>query len=231
MKTGPTIIVAVDAKTIDAALDLAILLDPKLCRLKIGMELFTAKGPAVIESLTRRGFDIFLDMKFSGEPQAVKGAVQAAASLGVWMISVQTLGGRAMLEAAMEGASQGSNGSEKPIIVGETIPLHIIPHDLYEIGLDISAGLNNDTIRRAVKQLTMLACVSGLDGVICSGDNIASLRQDFPPSFVFMNPMATLETIIAGADHLVIGDPIANALDPSAALRTFYQRIVGEMKK
>ncbi|HQR53227.1 MAG TPA: orotidine-5'-phosphate decarboxylase, partial [Burkholderiales bacterium] len=99
---GPRVIVALDFPDARAALDLARRLDPARCRVKVGKELFTAAGPALVEALRERGFEIFLDLKFHDIPNTVASACRAAAALGVWMINVHALGGRAMLHAARD---------------------------------------------------------------------------------------------------------------------------------
>ena len=103
--SGSRIIVALDFASADAALLFAQRVTPQACRLKIGKELFTAAGPRLVETLTRRGFDIFLDLKFHDIPNTVAGACKAAAQLGAWMLNVHALGGRAMLQAARDAVA------------------------------------------------------------------------------------------------------------------------------
>src|SRR5690606_26491786 len=93
----PRIIVALDRPDADSALALAARLDPKLCRVKVGKELFTAAGPALLARLHDAGFDVFLDLKYHDIPNTVAAACRAAAALGVWMVNVHALGGRAMM--------------------------------------------------------------------------------------------------------------------------------------
>src|SRR5688500_10653121 len=98
----PKIIVALDFAEAKPALDLVRRLDPAQCRVKVGKELFTAAGPALVEDFARRGFGVFLDLKFHDIPNTAAAACRAAAKLGVWMLNVHAAGGRAMLEAARE---------------------------------------------------------------------------------------------------------------------------------
>ena len=106
----PRVIVALDFAQAAPALAFAARVDPQACRLKIGKELFTAAGPALVEKLMQRNFEIFLDLKFHDIPNTVAGACRAAAQLGVWMLNVHALGGRAMLEAAREAVA----GAKRP---------------------------------------------------------------------------------------------------------------------
>ena len=105
MNQRPRVIVALDYADAAAALSFAQRVTPQACRLKVGKELFTAAGPQLVETLMQRGFDIFLDLKFHDIPNTVAGACKAAARLGVWMLNVHALGGRAMLQAAREAVT------------------------------------------------------------------------------------------------------------------------------
>src|SRR5512134_1293596 len=104
----PRLIVALDFSTAEEALALAARLEPALCRIKVGKELFTAAGPALVEDLERRGFQVFLDLKFHDIPNTVAQACLAAARLGVWMVNVHALGGRRMMAAAREALDRSA---------------------------------------------------------------------------------------------------------------------------
>jgi orotidine-5'-phosphate decarboxylase len=217
---GPRIVVALDVPTRTQALGLAAALDPRLCRLKVGKELYTAAGPRLLEQLMAKGYEIFLDLKFHDIPNTVAGACRAAAALGVWMLNVHALGGRAMLEAARVAVADG------PLLTAVTVLTSLTERDLEEIGLRGPA-------EAAVLRLAALAQTCGLDGVVCSPQEAAALRRRFGPGFRLVTPgvrpagaadgdQARVATpaaaIAAGVDDLVIGRPITQAADPGAAL-------------
>jgi orotidine-5'-phosphate decarboxylase len=228
----PRIIVALDFPDAKGALALAGRLDPKLCRLKVGKELFTASGPSLVERLQRSGFGVFLDLKFHDIPNTVAAACAAAAALGVWMIDVHALGGRAMMEAAR--AALPASG-ERPRLIAVTLLTSMGASDMAEIGLGGSP-------QAAVLGLARLAQATGLDGVVCSAREAADLRRQFGKSFTLVTPgirpadagqddqarVATPRQAVAGgADYLVIGRPITRAPDPLAALRAINAEIAG----
>lgn len=216
----PRIVVALDVPTAERALDLAAALDARLCRLKVGKELYTAAGPRLVEQLAARGFEIFLDLKFHDIPNTVAGACRAAAGLGVWMVNVHALGGRAMLEAARAALGGGT------LLTAVTVLTSLAERDLDEIGLQGPA-------EAAVLRLAGLASACGLDGVVCSPCEAAALRSRFGAGFRLVAPgvrpagsasgdqartATPAAAIAAGVDDLVIGRPITQAADPGAAL-------------
>ena len=126
--TGP-VIIALDYSSASNALDLARRLSPKLCRLKVGKELFTSSGPVLVEQLQNLGFEVFLDLKFHDIPNTVAGAVRAAAELGVWMVNVHASGGGRMMAAAGEAVSAFS---QRPLLIGVTVLTSMSDADLLE---------------------------------------------------------------------------------------------------
>jgi orotidine-5'-phosphate decarboxylase len=220
----PRVIVALDFASADAALAFAARVTPQSCRLKVGKELFTAAGPAMVEKLTRDGFDIFLDLKFHDIPHTVAGACRAAAQLGVWMLDVHALGGRAMLEAARNALEAGSG--RRPQLLAVTLLTSMSAGDMREVGIEGAPGA-------AVLRLAALAQASGLDGVVCSAQEAAMLRRECGHAFCLVTPgirplesarddqqrvMTPAAAVAAGADYLVIGRPVTQAPDPVAAL-------------
>ncbi len=220
----PRIIVALDFAAQEDALALAAMLDPKLCRLKVGKELFTAAGPALVERLAGSGFEVFLDLKFHDIPNTVASACKAAAKLGVWMLNVHALGGSRMMEAARE-ALEGA--AKRPRLIAVTVLTSMGPGDLKELGLP---GNPRETVLR----LARLAHASGLDGVVCSAREAAPLRQELGAGFCLVTPgirpafaaqddqvriVTPAEAIRLGSDYLVIGRPITRAADPLQALK------------
>ncbi len=221
--SDPRVIVALDFPDAGEALALAARLDPGACRLKVGKELFTAAGPGLIEQLRGAGFEIFLDLKFHDIPSTVAAACAAAAELGVWMINVHAMGGRAMMEAAHAALSRRRT---PPKLVAVTLLTSIGDVELQEIGLP---GNPQETVVR----LARLAQACDLDGVVCSAQEARDLRQQCGPDFLLVTPgirpagsltddqrrVATPRQALAdGADYLVIGRPITRAPDPLAAL-------------
>ena len=225
------IIVALDFASSSRAVSFIDSLDPKLCRLKIGKELFTAAGPSLVETMIRREFDVFLDLKFHDIPNTVANAVRVAADLGVWMLNIHTSGGSTMMKAAKDALL--SCGGRKPILIGVTVLTSISTSELEEIGI-------NDDLRDHVANLARLAYDSGLDGVVCSAEEARLLRDSLPPDFILVTPgirrdqdakgdqkrvITPSEAIRNGSDYLVVGRPITKAASPSAALAAFNSEI------
>lgn len=217
------IIVALDFSSANEALSLANRLDSSQCRLKVGKELFTRAGPALVLELQQMGFDVFLDLKFHDIPNTVAKACRAAADLGVWMVNVHALGGRKMMQAAREAIDDATH---KPLLIAVTILTSLGTEELAEVGL---AGDSQDNVLR----LAGLAQESGLDGVVCSPMEVAALRETVGDAFMLVTPgvrpsgssaddqkrITTPEDAIAiGSSYLVMGRPITQAEDPLAAL-------------
>jgi len=217
------IVVALDVPEGAAALALAARLDPALCRVKVGKELFVSAGPAVVESLQRAGFEVFLDLKFHDIPNTVAAACRAAAKLGVWMVNVHASGGAAMMQAAREAVS---SAPKAPLLIGVTVLTSLKDAELAAIGWAGSAAEN-------VLRLARLAHANGLDGVVCSAQEAAALREKVGPAFVSVTPGIRLagadagdqarvvtpeDAVRAGAHYLVIGRPVTQAADPAATL-------------
>lgn len=226
----PRIIVALDCPDARAAIALASRLDPKLCRAKVGKELYTAAGPWLVSQLQEAGFDIFLDLKYHDIPNTVAAACSAAAALGVWMINVHALGGRAMMSAAREALARRA---ARPKLVAVTVLTSLSSADMREIGIEGDS-------REAVSRLARLARACGLDGVVCSAQEAPPLREEHGGGFTLVTPgvrpataamddqqrVATpRQAIAAGSDYLVIGRPITQAPDPLAALQAIVADI------
>ena len=232
MNDAKRVIVALDYPDKLSALNMADQLDPQKCRVKVGKELFTRAGPAVVEALHGKGFDVFLDLKFHDIPNTTAKAVRAAAELGVWMVNVHASGGRRMMEAARNELDQ-VNGANT-LLIAVTVLTSMERQDLADIGLDIEP-------LEQVKRLALLTQKSGLDGVVCSAQEVKPLRQIVTPDFQLVTPgirpadaatgdqkriMTPGEAISAGSTHLVIGRPITQADEPVAALARIQQEIL-----
>ena len=226
----PKIIVALDYAEAQQALAFAARLDPALCRVKVGKELFTAAGPALVDTLVKRGFGVFLDLKFHDIPNTVASACKAAARLGVWMMNVHASGGRAMMQAARDALAAGS---QRPKLIGVTVLTSMSAGDLADIGMQ---GAPADAVLRLAK----LARASGLDGVVSSAQEARALRAACGNDFCLVTPGIRLAdsaqddqkrvttprmAIDNGADYLVIGRPITQSVDPLAALHRMHAEI------
>ena len=223
------IIVALDMDS-ERALELAKKLNPQECKVKVGSQLFTADGPIIIEKLNELGFDIFLDLKFHDIPNTVKKAVETVIKMGVWMLNVHSLGGKEMLRAAYEVVEKASI---KPLLVGVTILTSLNDKALKEVGI----GLNT------VDQVLLLAelCqAEGLNGVVCSANELSILRKHLNEDFLLVTPgirsseiekddqkriSTASEAISNGADYIVIGREISNEIDPSKKIRQILETV------
>lgn len=233
----PRIIVALDYPDVHSALATAKRLEPGLCRLKVGNELFTTGGPGVVKSLQDLGFDIFLDLKFHDIPNTVAGAVSAAARLGVWMVNVHAAGGIEMLRAAKEAVD---GFQHPPILIAVTVLTSLTSEALSQIGWSVSAP-------ELVQQLAKLAWQAGLDGVVCSAQEADMLNgvlkaEDASRNPVLVTPgirpqgsnvddqsriMTPVQAVVAGSSYLVIGRPITQSSDPLGVLRNITEEIAG----
>jgi len=226
----PKIIVALDYPSAKNALALVERLEPTLCRLKVGKELFTAAGPILVEQLIGRGFGIFLDLKFHDIPNTVAQACKVAADLGVWMVNVHALGGRKMLMAAREAID---NSGHQPELIAVTMLTSMAQDDLADIGISAKPA-------EMVLRLATLARDSGLDGVVCSAQEAALLRRECGREFCLVTPgirpafashddqsriMTPQAAVQAGSSYLVIGRPITQATDPLQVLLDINQEI------
>ncbi|OJW95259.1 orotidine-5'-phosphate decarboxylase [Thiobacillus sp. 65-1402] len=224
------IIVALDYADAASAMTLVERLDPALCRVKVGKELFTAVGPELVRALAARGFEVFLDLKFHDIPNTVAAACRAAAGLGVWMMNVHASGGRRMLSAAHEALA---DLPQRPLLIAVTVLTSMSAEDLNETGV---AGAPADQVLR----LARLTQACKLDGVVCSAQEAALLRADLGADFRLVTPgirpagaeagdqrrvMTPAEALRAGATDLVIGRPITGAADPLAALKQIQSDI------
>ena len=224
------VIVVLDFPDAKSALELAARLDPKLCRVKVGKELHTAVGPQVIDDLMRRGFDVFLDLKFHDIPNTVAGACRVAARQGVWMMNVHASGGRRMLLAAREAIDAAR---VKPLLIGVTVLTSLSDAEMAEVGFAGTAAQN-------VMRLATLTKDCGLDGVVCSAEEARSLKTALGSGFLLVTPgirlegdakgdqqrvVTPVEAISLGADYLVIGRSITHAKDPVATLNSIQQQL------
>jgi len=226
------VIVALDFPDAASALSLVEKLDPSLCRVKVGKELFTRAGPELVKELQKQHFDVFLDLKYHDIPNTVAGAVAAAADLGVWMVNVHASGGRAMLEAARTALPK--NGDT--LLIAVTVLTSMGAEDLREISVTVTPD----------EQVSILAKLSSdceLDGVVCSARETSVLRSELADDFLLVTPgirpagdslddqkrvMTPAQAIQSGSNYLVIGRPVTQADDPTAKLRIIMEEIHGK---
>jgi orotidine-5'-phosphate decarboxylase len=222
MTDASPVFCALDRPDLDGALGLARSLRGLVGGFKVGLEFMTANGPDGVRRVVALGLPVFLDGKFHDIPNTVAGAVRAAGSLGVAMLTLHVAGGPAMLRAAVEAAHLEE---PCPKLLGVTVLTSLDDADL--AGLGVPHKVTDQVLR-----LAELAWASGLDGVICSPHEVALLRQRFGPEFKLVIPgirpgtsarsdqkrtTGPAEAIAAGADILVIGRPITEAADPRAS--------------
>ena len=224
------VIVALDFPDMKTAREAVVPLEPGLCRLKVGKELFTSAGPALVEMLIDKGFDVFLDLKFHDIPNTVARACAVAARMGIWMVNIHASGGRNMLLAAREAIDTEQH---QPLLIGVTVLTSLSSSDLLEIGVSSSA-------EQQVLRLAGLSKAAGLDGVVCSAQEATSLKAELGSDFVLVTPgirpagagdddqkriMTPAQAITAGSHYLVIGRPVTQAQDPPAVLTAINEEI------
>ena len=225
------IIVALDYETEREALALVDQIDPSLCRLKVGKEMFTTLGTEFVKQLHSRNFDVFLDLKYHDIPNTVARAVRSAADLGVWMVDLHASGGLRMMEEAKRILEP--YGKEAPLLISVTVLTSMEDVDLLQIGINTSP-------MEQVMRLARLTQRAGLDGVVCSPQEVEVLREICGADFKLITPgirpvgsdvgdqrrvMTPPEAIQAGSDYLVIGRPITQSANPVEVLRNINASI------
>ena len=230
----PRVIVALDYKNEEDALRFVELVNPSLCKLKVGKELFTHTGPNFVSNLIKRGFDVFLDLKFYDIPSTVSKAVAAADDMGVWMTDIHASGGSKMMEEARNTLDK--NNSEM-LIIAVTVLTSLSRSDLSEVGISFSP-------EQQVSKLASLAKKSGMDGVVASALEAAELRNSYGDDFILVTPgirhnlvtindqkrvMTPSQAIFSGSNYLVIGRPITQASNPVSALKLVNDEILSAL--
>ncbi|GAC18303.1 orotidine-5'-phosphate decarboxylase [Paraglaciecola arctica] len=232
IKIDPKIVVALDFDQLNQAEAFVEKLDPQLCRLKVGKEMFTHFGPSFVKGLVDKNYDVFLDLKFHDIPNTVAKACQAAADLGVWMLNVHASGGPKMMEYARESLEKYA--ANKPLLIAVTVLTSMDQQQLKAIGID-------STPEQQVLKLAKLTSNCGLDGVVCSAQESSLLKSSISESFKLVTPgirpegsakgdqirvMTPKQAILAGSDYLVIGRPITQSADPLNTLIEINNSII-----
>ncbi|MGB9886225.1 MAG: orotidine-5'-phosphate decarboxylase [Moorellales bacterium] len=235
MAAKDRLIVALDVSTLEEAEHLVRELGGEVGWFKVGMQLFYHYGPRVVESIQNWGARVFLDLKLHDIPNTVAEAVRALTRLEVGMITLHTAGGREMMHRAVQAVREEAAlmGLRPPLVLGVTVLTSLLQSDLAELGFSTS-------VRDVVVRWAGLAKESGLDGVVASAREAKALRLALGTDFVIVTPgirpsgtaaedqrrvTTPQEAIRAGANYLVVGRPVTQALDPVAAVRRLLQEL------
>ncbi|MDP1601708.1 MAG: orotidine-5'-phosphate decarboxylase [Legionella sp.] len=225
------LIVALDFSSQEQALALIEQIDPDSCALKIGSEMFTLFGTDFVRGLVRRGYKLFLDLKFHDIPNTVAHACRSAAELGVWMINVHASGGLNMMKAAR--AALDPYGAKRPLLIAVTVLTSMDSSELPQIGVDAS-------VLQQVSRLAHLSHQAGLDGVVCSAYEVEFIKSQLGSQFLTVTPgirlsgesrddqsriMTPTEAARLGSDYLVVGRPITRAPQPATVINAILQSI------
>ena len=223
-------IIALDVSARDRALQLVKELQDAVGMFKVGSQLFTACGPAIVRDIVAGGSKVFLDLKFHDIPNTARQAAVEAAQLGVSMMTVHAGGGRAMMQAVAKELDDKS-GKAKPIVVAVTVLTSFDTRALFEVGLE-------RPLEEQVEMLAVLAQDCGMDGVVCSPREIRHLRKFVAANFRLVTPGIRMpdqslndqqriatphEAIAAGADFIVIGRAVTDDRDPRAAVQRLIE--------
>jgi len=226
------VFVALDTVSLAGALELARSLRPFVGGVKVGLEFFSANGPEGVRMVIASGMPVFLDLKLHDIPKTVAGAMKALAPLMPEIINVHASGGIAMMRAAKDALVAASPRTK---LIAVTVLTSLEAGDL------AAMGISGSPIEQ-VARLARLVMQSGLDGVVCSPQEIQAVRTACGPGFLIVTPgvrpagaalgdqrrvMTPAEAIKAGADLLVIGRPITGAPDPAAAARDIAAELAG----
>ncbi|HMI97593.1 MAG TPA: orotidine-5'-phosphate decarboxylase [Micropepsaceae bacterium] len=230
MHNDNPIFVALDTPSLDVATALAAHVAPHVGGLKLGLEFVSANGPEGVRTMVKSGLPVFLDVKLHDIPNTVAGAMKALAPLGAAIINVHASGGGAMMRAAVEAVS---SFRPRPKLLAVTVLTSLDAADL------AAMGVSGSPLEQVVR-LARLTKESGIDGVVCSPQEIAAVRAACGPDFLIVTPgvrpaggslddqrrvMTPKRALEAGADFLVIGRPITGAADPAEAAKSILAEL------
>ena len=219
------IIVAVDYDNIDSVKNFVDSIDPALCRIKIGKELFTKYGPSIIKNIHERGFEIFLDLKFHDIPTTVYKACISAFSLNIWMLNIHLTGGYDMAVSAMKAKKDCESTSK---LIGVSALTSLSDHDC----IKIYGCKRIDQLKR----LRDIGLQADIDGFVCSPYDINTLAAE---DKIFVTPgirtnnntqdhhkvITPVNALQLGSTYLVIGRSITESREPTKALKEIYQSL------
>ena len=223
-------IIALDVSSLEETKDLLSIVDKDLFRLKVGKQLFTSQGPKAIDKLNSLGFDVFLDLKLHDIPNTVSKSLTNICNLGVWMSNIHLLGGQEMIEAA---SSTVKKLNSDMILVGVTILTSLNEHNLVELGF-------NSSSEEIAVNLAKLGKQNGVEGVVCSIEDISGIKTSFGGDFLSVTPGVRMlqdnddqkragsiyDAIKFGADFVVVGREITKAKSPEEVLKKIESLIV-----
>ena len=226
------LIVALDFPTARQAQEIVAAIGSPAPMFKVGKQLFTAEGPALVRELVAAGRKVFLDLKFHDIPNTVAGAVREAAKLNVSMLTVHAAGGSPMLRAAAEAAAQSA---ARPLVLAVTVLTSLSGQELQETGV-------SGTVETQVLRLASLALRAGCGGLVASPLEARLLRRELGEGFAIVTPgvrpageekgdqarvMTPRQAMEAGATHIVVGRPITGAANPAGAARKIVEEMAG----
>ena len=223
-------IIALDVSSLEEIKRLIAIIDKDLFRLKVGKQLFTSQGPKAIDELRSLGFDIFLDLKLHDIPNTVSKSLANICNLGVWMSNIHLLGGQEMIE---EASSTVKKLNSDMILVGVTILTSLNENNLVELGFNSSA-------EEIAVNLAKLGKQNGIDGVVCSIEDISGIKASLGGDFLSVTPGVRMlqdnddqkragsiyDAIRFGTDFVVIGREITQAKNPEGVLKKIESLIV-----
>ena len=225
------LIVALDVSTTAEVIQVVERLGDSVSFYKIGLELFSAEGPAVVKAVKSRGKRVFLDLKLHDIPRTVERAVKSGAALGVDLMTIHASGGKTMIRAAKDAAL--SCGTQAPKILAVTVLTSLDQSDLDDLGVARE-------MRGQVEAMGRLACGNGADGIVCSPKEVANMRAVLGAAALLVTPgvrpagadvgdqkrVATpAQAVKDGSTHLVVGRPILDAADPCVAARAIMSEM------
>lgn len=229
------VMVALDFATAQEAEQTIGMLEGSGCYLKVGMQLFYTAGPRWVEQLKAKGYSVFLDLKLHDIPNTVKGGAQSITRLGVDMFNVHAAGGKAMMEAALEGVEKGLVSQQnKPIVIGVT---HLTSTDQATLNEEIGIP---GRVEENVLRYAQLAHTAGLQGVVSSPLEVPMIKSSIGKAFITVTPgvrpvggeladqrrvTTPKDAFLRGTDYVVIGRPITQAADPRQALELILDEI------
>lgn len=236
MTAKSPIIIALDNMTPEQVLAFADTIDPTLCRLKVGKELFTKAGAGIVKQLQAKDFEIFLDLKFHDIPNTTAQAVLASADMGVWMVNVHASSGRTAMQTVKQRL-QDSN--YHTLVIAVTVLTSMSQADLAGIGV-------SESVENQVKRLALLTKDSGLDGVVCSAQEAKMLKEVCGKDFLLVTPGIRMpddasndqtrictpsEAMANGSDYLVIGRSITQAHNYNSTPNEKLGQILASLEK
>ena len=239
MEAKERIILALDVDTAEKAIAAGKLLKDHVGAFKIGMELYNACGPSIVEEFQRMGANVFVDLKFHDIPNTVASASRIMTRLGAWMFNVHASGGQEMMKSAVAAAAEeaASLGRKKPLMLAVTV---LTSMNLQQLREDV--GIPAESVEDVVVRWAKMAQACGMDGVVCSPKEAAALRKACGEDFLLVTPgirpawaaandqkriTTPKDAVQLGSSYMVIGRPIVKADDPVEAAK----RIIRELEE